>query len=414
MNTSLKITHWISLLLIVVTVSCANQETGEHSHAAHAAEEEHPHTEEAMAVELTTQQIEAVGIQTGQFTRLPLQNSVKANGILKLPPQNKADVTALLPGAIRRINVLEGEPVTRGQVLAELEDLNIIDLQQAYMDASERLVYAEQNYQRKKRLIDEAVGSEREFQQAASVYHSTRAQTAGLRGKLELLGLNPEEIRAGNIRSSVPIRAPLDGFVRKVEVNTGSYVTLGQHLFEIVDNHHVHVDLMVYEKDLHKVREDQQVQFRYTNQPNDRLYNARVFAIGKSFEQEPKAVRVHAELLDQQSDLLPGMYVEAWIVTDDKQVLALPEHAVVSDGGSSYIFASDEHEQHLETENNTGSEQHEHGHRFRAVEIISGISDNGYVEIKLLQQLPEESEVVTNGAFFILSEMKKGEGGHNH
>lgn len=414
MNTSLKITQWISLLLIVVTVSCANQETGGGSYGAHGAEEEHHHAEERMTVELTTQQMEAVGIQTGQFTRLPLQNSVKANGILKLPPQNKADVSALVPGAIRTINVIEGDQVTRGQVLAELEDLNIIDLQQLYMDASERLAYAEQNYERKKRLIDEEVGSEREFQQAASEYYSTRAQKAGLQGKLELLGLSPEEIRTGNIRSSVPIRAPLDGFIRAVEVNTGSYVTLGQHLFEIVDNHHVHIDLMVYEKDLHKVRKDQRVQFRYTNQPDDRLYIAQIFAIGKAFEQEPKAVRVHAELLDQQSDLLPGMYVEAWIVTDSIQALALPEHAVVSDGGSSYIFANDEHEQHLNTEDSANPEQHQHGHRFRAVEVITGISDNGYVEIKPLEALTGEAEIVTNGAFFILSEIKKGEGGHSH
>lgn len=402
----------MALFLFVSLLGCNNQQSGEASNGNHAEEEQH--TEESIEVELTSRQMEAVGIETGQFSRLPLQNSVKANGILELPPQNKAEVSALVPGSIRTIHVIEGDRVKKGQVLADLEDLNIIDLQQNYVDASERLEYLELDYQRKKRLIDEGVGSQREFQEAASEYHSTRARSAGLKGKLELLGLNPADVLEGDIQTSVPIRSPLEGFVRKVEVNTGSFVTPGQHLFEVVDNHHIHIDLMVYEKDLHKVQEDQIVHFRYTNQPADKLYEARIFAVGKAFEQEPKAVRVHAELINQQSDLLPGMYVEAWIVTDSTQVLALPEGAVTSDSGSSYIFILEHEEEHTSLEQVSESETHEHGSRFKAVEVMTGITDNGYVEIKLLQDLSGDIEVVTKGAFFILSEMKKGEGGHHH
>lgn len=400
------------LLLFVSLSGCSKQQSGEASHDEHAEEEQH--AEESMEVELTARQMEAVGIESGQFSRFPLQNSVKTNGILELPPQNKADVSALVPGSIRTIHVIEGDRVAKGEVLAELEDLNIIDLQQDYVDAGGRLSYLEQDYERKKRLIEEGVGSQREFQQAASEYNSTRARASGLKGKLELLGLNPEDVLQGHIQTSVPIRAPLEGFVRKVEVNTGSYVSPGQHLFEIVDNHHIHIDLRVYEKDLHKVQVNQIVHFRYSNQPGDKLYQARIFAVGKAFEQESKAVQVHAELTGRQPDLLPGMYVEAWIATDSTQVLALPEDAVVSDSGSSYIFIQEHEEEHTSVEQVSDSETHEHGSRFKAVEIMTGVTDNGYVEIKLLHDLSEDTKVVTNGAFFILSEMKKGEGGHHH
>jgi len=411
MNTLLNANKCIALILAVLLLGCNNQQPGEQAHDNHEQEEQH--TDQTQTVELTSRQMESVGIQTGRFSRLPLQNSVKANGILELPPQNKADVSALVSGAIRTINVIEGDKVEKGQVLALLEDPHVIDMQQDYVDASERLGYLEQEYQRKKRLLDEGVGSQREYQQAASEYHSVRARASGLKGKLELLGLDPEEAREGNIRSAVPIRAPLEGHVRMVEVNTGSYVTPGQHLFEIVDNHHIHIDLMVYEKDLHKVRDDQLVRFRYTNQPDDKLYEARIFAVGKAFEQDPKAVRVHAELTERQPDLLPGMYVEAWIVTGSSEVLALPEGAVVSDAGSSYIFVRDKQEQ-ATVQRAAGSEGQEHGSSFKAVEITTGATDNGFMEIKLLEELSEDTEVVTKGAFFILSEMKKGEGGHHH
>lgn len=411
MNTLLTANKYITLILAVLLLGCNNQQPGEQAHDDHEQEE---HAGQSQTVELSSRQMESVGIQTGQFSRLPLQNSVKANGILELPPQNKADVSALVSGAIQTINVIEGDKVEKGQVLALLEDPHIIDMQQDYVDASERLGYLEQEYQRKKRLLDEGVGSQQEYQQAASEYHSVRARASGLKGKLELLGLDPDEAREGNFRSAVPIRAPLEGHVRIVKVNTGSYVTPGKHLFEIVDNHHIHIDLMVYEKDLHRVQEDQLVRFRYTNQPDDKLYEARVFAVGKAFEQDTKAVRVHAELTERQPDLLPGMYVEAWIVTGSSEVLALPEGAVVSDGGSSYIFVREVEEEHATVEQASDSEEHQHGNRFRPAEVTTGVTDNGFVEVKLLEDLSEETVVVTKGAFFILSEMNKGEGGHHH
>lgn len=411
MNTLFNTLPLTVLLFVLVLLGCNNQ-SGEVSHNDHGPEEQH--AEETMAVELSDRQMEAVDIQTGRFSRLPLQNSVKANGILELPPQNKANVSALVSGAIRTINIIEGDKVTKGEVLALLEDPHIIDMQQDYVDASEQLAYLEKEYARNKRLLEQDVSSEREYQRAASEYRSIRARASGLKSKLELLGLNPEDAKNGTIRSVVPIRAPLDGYIRVVEINTGSYVNPGQHLFEIVDNHHIHIDLMVYEKDLHRVRDDQLVHFRYTNQPDDKLYKARIFAVGKAFEQDPKAVRVHAELTEPQPDLLPGMYVEAWIVTNSNQVLALPEGAVVSDDGSSYIFVKDEEQDHATVEQASDQESPEHGTRFRAVEVMTGISDNGFVEIKLLEDLSEETEVVTKGAFFILSDMKKGEGGHHH
>src|SRR5699024_442567 len=156
MNTLLNANKCMALILAILLLGCNNQQSGEHTQDNYEQEE---HGEQAQTVELTSRQMESVGIQTGQFSRLPLQHSVKANGILELPPQNKADVSALISGAIRTINVIEGDKVEKGQVLALLEDPHVIDMQQDYVDASERLGYLEQEYQRKKRLLDEGVGS---------------------------------------------------------------------------------------------------------------------------------------------------------------------------------------------------------------------------------------------------------------
>ncbi|SMO65594.1 efflux RND transporter periplasmic adaptor subunit [Gracilimonas mengyeensis] len=387
---------------------------GDHAHEDEHAEEE-GHTENALSVELSERQMEAVGIEIGQFSYLPLKNTVKANGMLELPPQKKADISALVAGQVSDINVIEGDRVETGDILATIEDPAIIDMQQHFIEASEQREFLQQDYERKKRLFDEEVGSAREFQESASRYRSNEARISGLRSKLELLGLNPEQVLEGRISSQVPVHSPLNGFVRLVEVNTGSYITPGDHMFEVIDNSELHIDLMVYEKDLHRVKEGQLLYFRYANQPTSELYKGEIFAVGKAFEQNPKAVRVHAHLMEEQSNLLPGLYVEAMIVTDEETVLSLPEEAVVSDGGQSYIFMVEEEEGHIEMEEASHSDEEEHrGTHLRAVPVVTGTSEEGYVEIRLLEEVAEESQVVTKGAFFVLSEMRKGEGGHHH
>jgi len=407
-----KSTLLFSFLGLLFLSACGGG--GDYAHEDdHAGEEEH--SEDALSVELTERQMEAVGVQIGQFSYLPLKNTVKANGMLELPPQKKGTISALVAGRVSDINVIEGDQLQAGDILATIEDPGIIDMQQQFIESSEQREFLQQDYERKKRLLDEGVGSAREFQESASRYRSNEARISGLRSKLELLALNPEHVLEGEISSKVPVRSPLDGFVRLVEVNTGSYIRPGDHMFEVVDNSELHIDLLVYEKDLHKVKEGQSLYFRYANQPTSDLYRGEIFAVGKAFEQNPKAVRVHAHLMEEQPNLLPGMYVEAMIVTNDEAVLSLPEEAVVSDGGQSYIFIVENEGEHIEMEEASDADEDDHhGTHVRAVPVGTGTSEEGYVEIRLIEEVSEESQVVTQGAFFVLSEMRKGEGGHHH
>lgn len=403
---------FLSLFGLLSLSACGGEDTANND--GHATKQEH--SESPLSVELTEQQMKAVGIEIGQFSYLPLKNTVKANGMLELPPQKKADISALVSGQVSDINVIEGDRVQTGEVLATIEDPGIIDMQQKLIEAHEQRDYLQQDYERKKRLLDEEVGSQREFQESASRYRSNEARISGFRSKLELLGLNPEQVLEGNISSSVPVRSPLNGFVRLVEVNKGSYINPGKHMFEVVDNSELHIDLMVYEKDLHRVKEGQTLYFRYANQPTSVLYKGEIFAVGKAFEQNPKAVRIHAHLSEEHTNLLPGMYVEAMIVTDNETVLSLPEQAVVSDGGQSYIFIVEEEnekDQHAEVEAATES-KNQHGTHLKAIPVVTGTNEEGYVEIRLLEDITDQSTVVTRGAFFVLSEMRKGEGGHGH
>lgn len=374
---------------------------GDSENVEEISEEDHAEDE---SIHLTGLQIETAGIEFGELESLPLSETIKTNGFLELPPQNQANVSAVLGGIVKNIYVREGDTIKEGDVLADLVDPRFSEMQADYRKTARQIGYLEADYRRKERLADDEIGSQRELQLARSEYESALAEMQSLESKLRMLNLDTGRILNGEIAESIPLKAPIGGYVRVIETNVGQYADPNEELFEIVDNEHIHIDLLVYEKDIHKVRVDQEVLFKYTNQPGNSFYRARIFSVGKAFEDNPRAVRVHAEIEDRQVGLLPGMFVEGRIVTGTTHSVVLPEDAIIRDGEEYLVFAL-----HKAPEPDEDEEM-----EFDVVEVRPGITDSGYAEVRFFETLPEDTRFVTKGAYYLLAEMKKGEGGHQH
>ena len=410
----------LSISIIFIWTDCHNHEA-DHPHGHGNEKEQHleeNHREDE--VHLLQKQMDVMGIELGQFREVNLSTTIKSNGQLELPPRNKASLSAVMAGRVKDIFVLEGDAVNIGQTLALLEHPDFIEIQQEYIESRSHLDFLEKDYFRIKQLFHDSVSSAKNFQRAESAYLAELGENNSLKAKLNLLNIDISEIEAGRISAHIPIKSPINGYVRLVEVNMGTYVEPQQEMFEIVDNDHIHIDLMIYEKDISKIKEGQNVIFSITTKP-DSLYQGHIFAIGKAFENDIKAVTVHAEIENKSGFLLPGMYVDARIVCDQRNVAALPDEAVVADAGLNYIFVQKEEQQH----HNHGHSDEEHQHQkekqshsdeyiFEKIEVNTGASDIGFTEVVPAQQIPENATVVIKGAYYLLAEMKKGEVGHGH
>lgn len=378
------------------------------------AEEEH-----SDAIELTDEQMKAVGIEIGIVELKNLSSVIKASGQLEVPPQNKADVTSLAGGVIKRIFVLEGNYVKKGQTLAMIENPEFIKLQQEYLSIKKGHTYTMQEFERQKELKENNAGTGKIYQQAESNLLAEQARLTGLEAQMKQFGINPASIANGNIVTQLPIRAPIGGVVGHININVGAYVDVTKSLMDIIDNSNIHCDLLVFEKDLFKVKVGQEVNFILTNQDN-RQITGRVYGINQSFENENKAVIVHAVIKDgAKNKLIPGMYVSALIKVGDEKVTAVPVDAVVKSEGKEYIFIVDEEHQENEgnkdeekkevNEKKEGKENNETKLAFKMVEVITGVSELGYIQITFADKVPENARVVTKGAFYILSKTKGGE-----
>jgi membrane fusion protein, heavy metal efflux system len=131
--------------------------------------EEHAETE----VQLTDEQIKAIDLQTGSIEQRNLKTTLKVNGKLMLPPQNQAQVSLLTGGLVKTINVTEGTFVTQGQTLATIENNEVIQLQQDYLENKSQLKYlqAELNRQRELRIYHSTGKTKRHKIKVATARH---------------------------------------------------------------------------------------------------------------------------------------------------------------------------------------------------------------------------------------------------
>ncbi|HXA02224.1 MAG TPA: efflux RND transporter periplasmic adaptor subunit, partial [Cytophagaceae bacterium] len=191
-------------------------------------------------IEIGGQKFKNAGIVLENIEERNLKEIVKCNGVLTLPPQNKANISSLAAGTVKDVFVIEGDLVKKGKVLATLLSTQAIQIQGEYIKAKGNLEFLEKEFQRQKELANENVTSGKKFQQAEADYRSEKGRMNSLRDQLIALGLSPASIGEGNTSLLIPVIAPIDGYVRKININIGTFVEAAKEMFEIVDLHHIH------------------------------------------------------------------------------------------------------------------------------------------------------------------------------
>ncbi len=393
------------LILFIVSIlatACGNKEKHNegdgHSHNEEQkteVDDDHNESEEVM---LSQQQYDALQMKIDTLTLRNMSGYVEANGTLEVPPQNEAAITSVVGANVVSIKVIEGDKVKKGQVVAYLSHPNIIKMQTDYLNAFSNSNFLKKNYERQQRLYEAGVGSGANFQKAEAEYDASKAMVNGLKAQLRLLNINTSSVRNGSIAQRISLRSPIEGYVQKVEVKTGQYVEPQTELFEIVNTHHVHADLMVFEKDVYKVKKGQKVIFNLQSNTDEDL-TAEIYSVSKTFEDNPKAVHVHAEIENKQGNLIPGMYIQGKIQVENTKTKALPESAIVKEGDRFFVFKA-------EKENDDWS--------FKPVEVLLGAKDGNWIAVQFTEEQDKTTKFAYNNAYYLIAEMKKGEAEHEH
>lgn len=184
-------------------------------------------------VSLTPEQAKHINLQTGMVAYGEINETLKLQGKIDVPPQNLVSVSIPLGGYLKTTKMLPGTHVSKGQVIAVMEDPQYIQMQQDYLNISNRLSYASKELARQKELNLSKANSDKTLQQAETEYKNLKVEQMALVEKLKLININAAQLNEGKISKSINIYSPINGFVSKVNVNIGKYVTPSDVIFEL-------------------------------------------------------------------------------------------------------------------------------------------------------------------------------------
>jgi len=154
-------------------------------------------------------------------------NETAFNGIFVLAPGQHATVTLSIDGIVKYTSLLPGKYVQRGELLATLENLEFINLQQSYLEACAQCEYLEAEYKRQEILSHNEVASQKRYQESKAEYLSMKSRKDAAAAQLTMLGLSPQSVIEKGISPLLEVRAPISGYISNLQMNTGKHINYG-------------------------------------------------------------------------------------------------------------------------------------------------------------------------------------------
>lgn len=337
----------------------------------------------------TDAQKKNAGIVTGNMERRTVSATLQLNGKIDVPPQNILSVSVPLGGYLKSTHLLPGMHINKGETIAIVEDQQYIQLQQDYLTAKARLVFIENEYHRQKELNLSKASSDKVYQQAEADLKTQKVMISALSERLKLVGISPDRLNENNISRTVNIYSPISGYVSKVNVNIGKYVSPTEVLFELINPTDIHLALKVFEKDLDKLFVGQKV-VAFTNNETGKKYDCEIILISRDLSPD-RTADIHCHFEEYDKKLLPGMYMNAEIPVSNAAAWALPEAAIVRFENKQYAFIQ------------------KNEHQFEMTEVNTGNSEKGFVEILNAERFAGKVFVTTNAYALLMSLKNKSE-----
>jgi Cu(I)/Ag(I) efflux system membrane fusion protein len=318
-----------------------------------------PMTGKRPEVGLTPAVIQTLGVRTAPAELGTLWKFIKTVGRIEYDETRLAHVHPRAAGWIETLDLrAEGEPVERGQRLAEFYAPDILSAQVDFLLAQDR------------------DGAQR------------RVSKDKARNILRLLDV-PDDIireieRSGEPRNRIPIRAPIDGIVTHMEARDGMYVTEASEMFSIADLSRVWVLVDIYEHQIDWLRTGLTAEMTVPARPG-RSWEGQVDYLYPELNPETRTLTVRLVFDNPDRALKPNMFADVTIYGGPKRnVLKVPAEALIVTGEREAVVTA------------LGDG------RFQPVDVVTGMQRAGEVEI--LSGLETGDEVVVSGQFLIDSE----------
>ncbi len=312
-----------------------------------------------------------MAVHVGTITRATLHRFVTAYGTVEPEPAAMgrqpadAEVASPVAGIVARIDCVEGQRVTRGTILFHL-DSRLANVAQE--KAKRALAFAEENFERQKKLLPVEGTSKKNYLEAEQQLHAARSELAAAETDLALLR----------------IQAPLAGTVVKINTEPGEAVELNTVLAKIVDLGRLVAALSVPSREAALLKVGQPAQFESGGSTT-----GRVVYVGQQIDDKTDTLPVRVSV-PASAGFHPGQFLSVRIVCEERRnCLAVPEAAALSDSVSGEI----------------GAIVLVEGDKAVRKPVTLGLRETGLVEVQA-EGLREGMVIVTEDAYAVPGETK--------
>jgi len=320
-------------------------------------------------IKVSADRIQALGVRTERVARRTLEREVRAVGTIEVDERGQYTVSPKFEGWIEKLYVnTTGQPVARGQALAEVYSPELVSAQREYLIAY--------------RATRTMAGSGAEAQQG--VHQLADAALERLRN----WDISEQQIarlrETGEPRRTLALVAPAGGIIVKDPPVAGMRFMPGEALFRIANLGSVWLIGDVFEQDLALVKTGAPASLRVDAYP-DRSFPGKVTFVYPTLNAEVRTARVRVELMNADGSLKPGMYGHVRIGSGASQdVVAVPDSAVIDSGARQTVLVA------------LGEG------RYEPREVRLGRRAGGFVEV--LSGVQDGDSVVTRANFLIDAE----------
>lgn len=163
------------------------------------------------------------GIEVAEVHKEWVNTEVNLLGRVVSSPEGEVVVSSVVGGLVKRIAVKPGDLVKKGDLLCEIENLQVVDWQESFLIAESEGAVLKSEYERQREMYASKASSLKALQLAESSFKANQARKAGLIQRLMAVGMTPERVRAG-IQSRLAIKAPVSSTVISVDAHLGMNV----------------------------------------------------------------------------------------------------------------------------------------------------------------------------------------------
>ncbi len=341
-------------------------------------------------LKITSTQFISAGMKLGKISQKTFSERIQVTGMIDVPPDYKAAVGVYYGGRVKKIHLLAGQKIRKGETLFILENPEYIEMQQNYLNTKNKLNYLKAEYERKKTLLQENISSQKKYLKAESDYNTVLTDIEALRKKLRLININTNNLNYNSISSSIKIKAPISGNISEVNITLGQFLSPNEIAVSIIGTEHIHIELNVFEKDIHKIRKGQTIKFTLPDSEG-KTFEAEVFLVGQSVQSSDRIINIHGHLKNESDEVnfIPGMFVQAEILVDEAPRPAIPAEAIVNIDDSYFVLVKKSYKNEKYT--------------FIKKQVIIGRTIEGYTEIINPDEFDKQDEIVIRGAFNLIN-----------